>query len=108
MAGKLHRFLFRKGEPMIWLTGSGLGICLLMIGGLLVLVGAKGLDIFWPRELVRIRTTDGRVVLAEVWNREEIPEDVGAGGPGRFRIRVKIANRDLEGLDYRWIDESAI
>jgi len=108
MAGRLHRFMFRQGDPMIWLAGSGLGICLLMIGGLLVLVGAKGLDIFWPRELTRIRTTDGRVVLAEVWNREEIPEDVGAGGPGRFRIRVKIANRDLEVLDYRWIDESAI
>ena len=108
MAGKLYRFLFRRGEPMIWLAGSGLGICLLMIGGLLVLVGAKGLDIFWPRELTRIKTTDGKVVLGEILGRERAADAGGAGEAAGYRIRVKIGNRDLNGLDYRWIDESAI
>jgi phosphate transport system permease protein len=108
MAGRLHRFMFRQGDPMIWLAGSGLGICLLMIGGLLVLVGAKGLDIFWPRELIRIRTSDGRVVLGEVLGREKAAEKEEATKAAGDRIRVKIGNRDLNGLDYRWIDESAI
>jgi phosphate transport system permease protein len=108
MAGKLHSFLFRKGEPMIWLTGAGLAICLLMIGGLITLVGAKGLDIFWPRELSRIRTSDGKAVLGEVRGREKAADAGGAGEAAGYRIRVKIGNRDLNGLDYRWIDESAI
>jgi len=108
MAGRLHDFLFRKGEPMIWLTGSGLAICLLMISGLVVLVGAKGLDIFWPRELTRIRTSDGKAVLGEVLGRERAADAGGTGEAAGYRIRVKIGNRDLNGLDYRWIDESAI
>ncbi len=108
MAGKLYRFLFLKGEPMIWLAGSGLGICLLMIGGLIVLVGAKGLDIFWPRELVRIRTVDGKAVLGEILGREKASGKEGSSKDAGDRIRAKIGNRDLNGLDYRWIDESAI
>ena len=108
MARKLHDFFFRKGEPMIWLTGAGLAICLLMISGLVVLVGAKGLDIFWPRELTRIRTSDGKAVLGEILGRERAADAGGAGESAGYRIRVKIGNRDLNGLDYRWIDESAI
>jgi phosphate transport system permease protein len=108
MAGRLHQFLFRRGEPMIWLTGSGLAICLLMIGGLVVLVGAKGLDIFWPRELTRIRTTDGNAVLGEILGREKASGKEGSTKDAGDRIRAKIGNRDLNGLDYRWIDESAI
>jgi phosphate transport system permease protein len=108
MAGKLRHFLFRKGEPMIWLTGSGLAVCLLMIGGLIVLVGAKGLDIFWPRELTRIRTSDGNAVLGEILGRERAADAGGAGDAAGYRIRVKIGNRDLNGLDFRWIDESSI
>ena len=37
MAGTA-RDLSRRGEPAIWLTGSALGICLLMIAGLLVVI----------------------------------------------------------------------
>ena len=108
MAGKLQQFIFRKGDPLIWLTGSGLAVCLLMIGGLIILVGAKGLDIFWPRELNRIKTSDGKTVLGEILGREKAADAGGAGEAAGYRIRVKIGNRDLNGLDYRWIDESAI
>jgi phosphate transport system permease protein len=104
----LRNFLFRKGEPMIWLAGAGLGVCLLMIGGLITLVTVKGAGIFWPRTLVRIQSADGRKVLAEVLDREEAAPDAATGKPTGFRIRAKIGNRDLNGLDFRWIDESAI
>ena len=32
------RTLLRRGDPAIWLSGSGLGICLLMIGGMIGLI----------------------------------------------------------------------
>ena len=41
----LHRYL-RRGEPLIWFTGSALGVCLLMIGGLLIVVLVNGLGFF--------------------------------------------------------------
>ena len=100
-AARLSEFLFRRGEPMIWLTGAGLAASLIMIFGLLGLVAVKGLGFFWPRPLVRIETSDGKKVLGEVLSTEKMPSDEGKAAGSR--IRVKIGNRDLYGLDFRWI-----
>jgi phosphate transport system permease protein len=97
-------FFFRKGEPMIWLAGSGLAVSLLLIFGLLALVAVRGLGFFWPRPLVLVETADGTRVLGEILTREPVPD----AKDGAHRIRVKIANRDLNGLDFRWIDEKEI
>ena len=101
VAAHLSEFVFRKGEPMIWLTGAGLAVSLLMIFGLLGLVGWKGLGFFWPRPLVRIETADGRKILGDILSTEKMPAE--AGQAVESRIRVKIGNRDLNGLDFRWI-----
>ncbi len=103
----LAEFLFRKGEPMIWLAGAGLSVSLLLIFGLLALVAVRGLGFFWPHALVRIETVDGRKVLGEVLSREPMPGVKDRVSPPT-RIRVKIANRDLNGLDFRWIEENDI
>ena len=102
----LGEFLFRKGEPMIWLAGAGLSVSLLLIFGLLALVAVRGLGFFWPHPLVEIQTKDGRKVLGEILSREPMPDAKGEAPP--MRIRVKIANRDLNGLDFRWIEEKDI
>lgn len=101
MRSRLADLFFRKGEPMIWLTGSGLAVSLLLIFGLLALVAAKGLGFFWPRPLVRIDTSDGKKVLGEILSAENMPPEEGKAAGSR--IRVKIGNRDLYGLDFRWI-----
>ncbi|MFI5180665.1 MAG: phosphate ABC transporter permease PstA [Thermoanaerobaculia bacterium] len=106
MRGRLHEFLFHRGEPMIWLTGAGLAVSLLMIFGLLTLVAVKGLGFFWPRPLEQIETADGKKVLGEVLSSEKMPAEEGR--PAGRRIRVKIANRDLNGLDFRWIPLSDV
>ncbi|HEY3349693.1 MAG TPA: phosphate ABC transporter permease PstA [Thermoanaerobaculia bacterium] len=94
-------FLFRRGEPMIWLAGAGLAVALILIAGLLVLVAARGLGSFWPRPLTLVETRDGKRWLGEILTREPIPDRKDGGQ----RIRVKIGNRDLNGLDFKWIDE---
>jgi phosphate transport system permease protein len=101
MRSRLADFLFRRGEPMIWLTGAGLAASLLLIFGLLGLVAWKGLGFFWPRPLVRIETSDGKKVLGQILSTEEMPPDPGKAAGSR--IRVKIGNRDFYGLDFRWI-----
>src|SRR6266508_527800 len=98
---KAADFLFRKGEPMIWLAGAGLAVSLILIVGLLVLVASRGLGSFWPHPLTLIETRDGRRWLGEILTREPMPDRKD----GAQRIRVKIGNRDLNGLDFKWIDE---
>ncbi len=66
---------------MIWLTGSALGICILMIAGLVVVILVNGLSFFWPKPLEQVTLKDGSVFLGEVTNREAIPEPRPAGPP---------------------------
>ena len=54
------------GEPLVWLTGGGLLVCVLMIAGLLLLVVYQGASTFWPLAVVRVRTTDDRWQMGEV------------------------------------------
>jgi phosphate transport system permease protein len=97
-----------RGEPMIWFTGSALGVCLLMIAGLLIVILVNGLGFFWPSRLVRVTLEDGSVFLGEQVGREPIPNPGHADHLQRQRIQLKLGNRDLLGFDFKWIDESDI
>ncbi len=54
------------GEPMLWLTGSGLIICLTMIALLLSYVVVQGLMTFWPVPLQRLNTVANVTYLGEM------------------------------------------
>jgi phosphate transport system permease protein len=95
--------LWRSGEPFVWLTGGALGLALLMVGGLVVLIAVSGAGYFWPAAVVRLTLADGTAVTGQIVEREVVP-----GKPGEHRIKVKVANRDLYGADFRWIDEAEI
>ena len=102
------RDLIRRGDPAIWLAGTGLGVCLLMIGGMIALILSSGLGFFWPDRLVELSLKNGTVLLGEMAAREVIPTPGSPDQPPRYRIQLKLGNRDLFGADYRWIDESDI
>ena len=106
-AGKLSRAL-RRGDPYIWLTGSALGVSLLMIAGLIAVILVNGLGFFWPRHLVEVALEDGSLYLGEVVNREAIPNPGHADHLTKQRIQLHLGNRDLLGFDFKWIDESEI
>ena len=44
----------RSGDPFVWLAGSALVLCLLIIAGLVGVVLFNGLGFFWARDLVRV------------------------------------------------------
>jgi phosphate transport system permease protein len=92
--------LWKRGEPAVIAAAAGLGLTLLLLAGMLVLVAVKGLGTFWPSDLESIETSAGRKMLAEVEQTE--------AGPNGERILVKLANRDVEGLDFAWIDSRDI
>jgi len=96
-----------SGEVFIWLTGAALAACLLMIVGIVLLVASRGLVVFWPRPLVELTLEDGRKYVVEELSREEIPATTESPTPGE-RLQVRLANRDLYGLDFRWIPQAEI
>jgi phosphate transport system permease protein len=58
--------LVAHAEPIVWLNGAGLVICVTMIVGLLLLVLYQGITTFWPGPLVQVSTLGGNTYLGEV------------------------------------------
>jgi phosphate transport system permease protein len=97
------RRLWRSGEPFIWLTGGALATALLMVAGLVGIILANALGFFWPADVIRFRLADDRVMTGRLVEREPVP-----GTEDRYRIKVKVANRDLYGADFEWVEEAQI
>ena len=95
--------LLKSGNPYIWLTAGTLTVCLLMIGGLIVLIMINGLGVFWPHRIARMTLQDGAVVLGEIAKRESIPHQKDS-----YRTKLKVGNRDVYGMDFRWVDNANI
>ncbi len=103
--------IYSSGEIFIWLTGLGLGVILLMIAGLMILVFMKGSDYYWPSSVVQYNTVGNQQYLGEIVIEEEIPlvnlpDSLKDSGLKRYKL--KIGNRDVYGLDFKWIDENDI
>ena len=102
------RQMLRRGDPAVWLAGTGLGVCLLMISARIGLILVRGLGFFWPQPLVESTLKDGTVLLGEVVSREAIPAPGTPDHLKRFRVQFKLGNRDITGSDFRWVNEDEI
>jgi phosphate transport system permease protein len=99
----MKKTFWKSGDPFIWLTGSALGCCLLMVAGLVGVIAFNAVGFFWPEPLVQLELRDGTQVLGRQMARQEIP-----GAEGQYRLQFKVGNRDVYGLDFRWVDEAQI
>src|SRR5262245_27131679 len=97
MPGAARREWF--GTAATGMAAAALAVNLLLVLGLIVLVGVRGLGHFWQPELVELTLHDGTRVLGEVWERQALPSGEG------MRTRLKTGNRDLAGADFAWVDE---
>jgi len=115
--------LLARNEPMVWLTGGGLVVGLLMVVTLVASVFWQGLVPSWPGPVVALRTVDGAVAMGEVTRTELYapdPTQVAAFGPeasaaaaaemaagdGRVRRRlVRTGNFELSGEHFRWVED---
>ncbi len=95
---------WRRGEPMVWVTGAALAASVLMIAALVGFVAWRGLGMFRVHDLVLLELDGGEGALGEVRAREKIPGDPAGG----WRLQLKVGNRDLYGLDFRWIEEERV
>ncbi len=93
---------WRVGEPMVWLSGAALSITLLSAIVLLIVIMVNGLGVFWPSDLQQIELKDGTHLAGKLVQTTPTADETG------LRRQYKIANRDLYGLDFRWVDEAQI
>ncbi|MFM1872166.1 MAG: hypothetical protein RL398_1588 [Planctomycetota bacterium] len=110
-----------RGEPMLWLCGGSLALCLVMVFGLLLLVFTQGFGTFWPTPLVQLELVDGTVRLGEVTRSgsfkvppgdlAQLPPEVRERAAARIqdelseRRQLRTGNYDLTSEHFHWVPE---
>lgn len=111
----------KSGAPWIWLTAAAVAASLAMVLGLLLLIAVNGLGHFWPSPVwdIQYRSAGGDVqqLIGKISATEQVSvehlrdagETIAESADGMFeRHLLKTANRDISGLDFRWILSDAI
>ena len=108
MRAHFKKFL-ASGNVFIWGCAAGVSVSLLMVFGLLLLIMINGLGYFWISDVAELTLKDGQHMMGQLAGREVVPRSVTPDRPeGRGRLRVKIGNRDLYGLDFKWVNDDQI
>ena len=108
MTEKVKNSFWKNGEHWVWFNAGAVAISLVMVIGLILLITVKGLSHFWPSDLTtyQISTPAGEeLVLGEIYDKGE--KDIG-NDEVESQLLLKVGNRDIYGLDFRWIDVSSI
>lgn len=107
---------FKSGAPWVWLNAAAVSLSLIMVFGLLLLIAVRGLGHYWPAQVAAIEYQQkgseqaiyiaGEMVEQQVLKPEVAvaagytPEQIAAGVTQHL---IKTGNRDISGLDFRWI-----
>lgn len=107
----------KSGSPWIWLTAGAVALSVLAVTGVLALTALRGLGHFWPKPVAETsyKDKDGQTLrlIGEVREREEVSVrrlaeagfKIGGDQPFVERLLFKTGNRDLTGVDFRWVPE---
>ncbi|TMQ33246.1 MAG: phosphate ABC transporter permease PstA [Planctomycetota bacterium] len=123
---KARTSLLAHGQPLVWLNGGALAVCLVMIVGLLALVFYQGMGTFWPVPAVEVHTVQGRAYLGEIIRENTYRPDASViaalppkvkpqvesalaanGGLARRRL-FRTANFDLTQTRQHWVNDFEI
>ena len=108
------------GTPWVWLNAAAVSACLLLVVGLLMLIGFRGMGHFWPLEVQEIvyQLEDGEqvVVAGQIREQETVTAsrvresglEVAGGIEFVTRLLLKTGNRDISGQDFRWLLEPSV
>ncbi|WP_309398842.1 phosphate ABC transporter permease PstA [Cerasicoccus maritimus] len=94
------------GEMYVWLCGMGLASGIIMVIGLLWIIVANGVEVFWPRPVYQVKMTDGSVVAASIVEDRE-KKVAEAGGDFKHEYKLFTGNKDV-GPQFRYVDHDAI
>lgn len=96
------------GEPWVWLMSGSLAVAVTMIVGLLLFITIRGSLHFWPRPLYEIALSNGETWLGEVTSLETRANNLQNDTDFDDRRLVHVANFEVTGTHYKWIDENDI
>lgn len=111
--------LSARGEPLLWLMGLSLTLCVAMIVGLLSMIVFQGFTTFWPRPIDKVTLADGGKFLGipmrdeafvpgeiESKHLSEIRASASSGAfasDGRpIRRLYRTGNKEI-GAPFRWV-----
>jgi phosphate transport system permease protein len=105
----------KSGAPWVWLNAAAVSACVLLVAGLLLLIGWRGLGHFWPTPVHKFtyqnEAGERLVLMGQFRERELVRADrlresgLEIEGDPEFveRILLKTGNREVTGQDFRWI-----
>lgn len=113
-----QRHTFRSwissGELWIWMNAAAVGLSIAAVGGLLILIAVRGLEHFWPAEVLELTLDQPsqRIVIGELVKSEDLPvelyleasgaDDVDASEEYVSRWLMKSGNRRVNPPDFEW------
>ena len=90
-----------SGIPGIWVCAAAVTFCVALLLGLLFLIVTKGLEHFWAKPVASFSTADGGNAIGAMIRTERSAD-------GTIKHLFKIANRDVNRLDFRWYEDAMI
>lgn len=109
------------GEPFVWLTAMGLSLGLLMVFGLLGIIVANGLPVFWPAKIVELHLkpgvknpvpNSGETLTGEiVQTREKRIPILGPNGEkieDQTEVQIFVGNKDVNGSGFAFVNNADI
>jgi len=99
----MSKKFFNSGQHWVWLNAGAISISIIMVVGLLLLIAVRGLSHFWPAEVKTFEVVQEKEtiqVMGEIHNIEDDIQD----GLERKQYLLKMGNRDVYGLDFKWLD----
>ena len=103
----------KSGQPWIWLNAGAVSVSLIMVFGLMLLIGVRGLSYFWPSNVIDATyvtpSGESKRVIGEIDSVETIPRVQAANSGYQFepgkeeltRYLLKTGNRDVTGADFQ-------
>lgn len=111
---------FKSGTPWVWLNAAGVSACLIMVVGVLGLILVRGAGHFWPSQVEQFTYQEpggeAQTIIGEHIDTSITPAAM-AKSTGHMmaddedtlvQYLIKTGNRDITGVDFRWILERNI
>ena len=108
------------GEGMVWITSMGLALGLTMIVFLLGMIVYNGLEVFWPKPVVRLELKEGSTagvnnapafggeIIKVQQKAVQVLASDGSPFPRQSEYQLFVGNKDVYGFSYKFIDHSEI
>lgn len=103
MPGINMQKFWQRGEHYIWFTALSLVSILMIAGVLMWVVISNGIGVFWIDNMYLFKLKNGNQLIGTITQDQEFKSD-----SSKDRYQLKIGNRDLYGLDFRWILKNEI